>query len=147
MYVTPRWLFQSGGRRIHAFSLDVPLLNNNDGRGHAFHRTAKQRRNLEASIRVLANPRQCDLPTPLQDPVVLVVTRVIAKGRQAWDFDSIGRGSAKELIDSLVAVGWLVDDGPKYVSHVAWNQDSLTRPADEQTVVQIWSGDSYSEVR
>ena len=64
---------------------------------------------LEQSLRFLAEEGR---------KVGIVVTRVLGKGERLWDSDSVLRGSAKELIDSLVEDGYLVDDSPKYV---AWS--------------------------
>ena len=50
--------------------------------------------------------------------------RLLGKGQRLWDYDSIGRGSAKELLDAVVATGWFVDDGPQWITGCRYDQDA-----------------------
>ena len=118
------------GYLIHSATLPIELTNSNDGRGYSFHRTNKRRNSIEGTLRILGHQR-----TPFAFPVRLMITRILGKKQRLWDEDSILRGSAKELLDSLVAVGWLNDDGPEWVRKVIGNQE--IPPKRDQPMVRI----------
>lgn len=99
-------------------TLPIKLLNDNQGRSQHWSKAAKRKRDYTAMVRVLGGRR-----APFEVPVALTVTRVLGPRERLWDADSIGRGSAKELIDALVACGWLHDDGPKWVKSVEYRQE------------------------
>ncbi len=111
-------------------TLPIELTNGNDGRGHAFWRTNKRRADIELALQPYR--RQ-----PFACCVDITLTRVLGKGQRLWDADSVLRGNAKELIDSLVAVGWFVDDGPKWIRHVDGRQDATRRKDGPCTVIEI----------
>ena len=119
--------------------LPVELTNSNDGRGHAFWRTAKERRDLEL---ILADFRR---KTPYAHPVTVTVTRILGKGQRLWDSSSVLRGNWKEIEDTLVELGWFMDDGPKWIAHTAGFQDVTRRDAGPAVEVAIWSKNPSSE--
>lgn len=113
-------------------TLPIDLTNGNEGRSKHWAPTAKRRREYERIIR-LAYPNTKPIPTPVR----LTITRVLGKGQRRFDPDSLGRGNAKEIIDAIVAVGILPDDGPKHVTEVTYRQDDTRRkegPAVEVTI-------------
>lgn len=68
-----------------------------------------------------------DRKEPFSFPVNITVTRILGNGQRLWDSSSIGRGNWKEIEDALVAVGWFVDDGPKYIKRTTFEQDASQR--------------------
>lgn len=115
--------------------LPIELTNGNDGRTKHFWQAAARRKQYEATIRLLhARPK------PIPTPVTITVTRVLGKGQRLFDADSLGRGNAKELIDAIVAAGFLPDDGPRHVTEVTYRQDATRRgdgPSTEVTIEPI----------
>ena len=112
--------------------LPIELTNGNEGRSKHWAPAHKRRKEYELTIR-----SEYPHPKPVKTPVKLTVTRVLGKGQRRFDADSLGRGNAKEIIDALVAVGFLPDDGPKHVVEVDYRQDSVTRPEKPRTVVEF----------
>ena len=100
--------------------LPIELTNGNDGRGYAWQRSASRRKKLE---RILAPLRR----KPFEEPVVVRVTRILGKGQRLWDSSSVGRGNYKEIEDTLVALGWFHDDGPKWIKQTIFAQDDTRR--------------------
>ncbi len=135
-----RGLFDQG--RIMAQSEPVPILsatlpieltNGNDGRGSKWFSSAKLRKHYEATVGQFQYGR-----SPFRFIVRLEVTRILGKGQRLWDADSILRGSAKELIDSLVALGWFVDDSPKWIGAVVGYQDATQREIGPAVQVEVF---------
>ncbi len=114
-------------------SIKFELTNGNYGRQKNWYRPAKARKQIEAILRaegfVALNP--------FRDRVDLVITRHLGKGQRLWDSDSCGRGNAKELIDAIVACGWLHDDGPKWVRHCDYRQCDKDRPNGPYVTVEF----------
>jgi len=108
---------------LHSILLPLVLNNGNTGRSKRWFSSSNSRRNIETLIRATGNVRDRNIG-PFQFPVTLRITRILGKAQKAWDSDSIGRGNAKELIDSLVSCGWLVDDSPKYVTQTIYEQET-----------------------
>ena len=107
---------------LHEAILPVELTNGNDGRGGRWFKSSTRRKALERDLRFLGQSRK-----PFQCLVDVQITRILGKGQRLWDADSIGRGSAKELIDALVALGWFHDDGPTHIRHCDYRQDATRR--------------------
>lgn len=103
-------------------ALPIDLDNGNEGRTKHYGRLAKLRTKYEELIRKMYGQE-----TPYPYPVRLTVTRVLGKGQRLWDFDSVLRGSYKELQDALVACGFFVDDSPAYITQVLGKQDANNR--------------------
>lgn len=103
---------------LAVMTFPLQLVNDNTGRTQHWSKADKRKRLYEGVIRVVGGKRK-----PFSSPVALRLTRILGPRERLWDADSIGRGSAKELIDSLVACGWLVDDGPKWVTSVEYRQE------------------------
>jgi hypothetical protein len=113
-------------------TLPIELTNGNDGRGSKWFRSSNVRKKLEATLRTLGLVRH-----PFDFPVRVTVTRVLGKGQRLWDASSVGRGNWKELEDAMVVCGWFHDDGPKWISHVAFFQDGSRRDVGPAVRVEI----------
>ena len=122
------------GKLLIAINLPhVDLKNDNNGQGHGWKRTAQRRESIESEIRAAGHVR-----APFEFKVRLVVMRVLGKRQKLWDDDSVLRGSAKQLIDSLVACGWFVDDKPKWlkVDQTQWVPQIRENPS---VTIQVFS--------
>lgn len=97
--------------------MDIELTNGNDGQGHAWYRTKDEVKAITKSLIALKYQFR-----PLEFPVKLRITRLIGKGKQYWDPSSILSGNVKQLIDSMVACNWFVDDSRKWVTAVIPHQ-------------------------
>jgi hypothetical protein len=125
--------------------LPFELTNSNNGRGHHWGGSAKIRKQFEETLRKLRMVR-----TPFLFPVKVHVVRVLGKGQREWDYDSIGRGNAKEIFDALVACGWFSDDSPRFITGVSYDQDISQRskgPFVEVTITQdgVFEGEEQKE--
>jgi hypothetical protein len=101
--------------------LEFKLTNGNDGRGNAFWKSAKFRKDCEQYLRMNALDRE-----PFEVPVVVHVTRMFSGRERLWDSSSIGRGNWKEIEDALVAVGWFHDDCHKWIRRTVFDQRKYT---------------------
>ena len=110
------------------------MTNGNDGRGSKWFSSAKLRNDIEGTLRTLGHARR----VPFDHPVKLRFTRVLGARQSLWDADSWQRGNLKEIVDSLVALNWLKDDGPDYVTEVTFCQHRQTpRPKHSTTIVEV----------
>ena len=128
------------GYLVHSATLPIELTNSNDGRGYSYHRTDKRRHTIEGTLRILGYQR-----APFAFPVRLVITRILGKRQKLWDEDSILRGSAKELLDSLVAVGWLHDDGHPWVTMSLGRQEIPAKRGAPMTRVDVFYNGEEAE--
>jgi len=128
------------GPHLFTMVLKEKLTNNNAGQGRGWHRSAKDRKTMDAKVSqsmiVTYNedgtmsyaPFSESLAgTQLSDLVVLIVTRVLGKGERKWDADSVLRGNSKQMLDAIVGSRLLADDNPKYVALVVGMQDDTRR--------------------
>jgi len=111
--------------------LPIKLTNNNDGRGHSWYRSSVERRKIGRAIGHMRRK-------PFGFRVDLRITRILGVKQLLWDADSIGRGNAKELVDTLVALGWFHDDGPKYIRHCDYRQDDSQRTNGPAVQVEVF---------
>ncbi len=63
----------------------------------------------------------------LSQRVGLIVERVLGKRQRLWDSDSVLRGNAKQLIDSITDYGILCDDSSKHVGWTLGIQDDTCK--------------------
>jgi hypothetical protein len=101
--------------------LEFKLTNGNDGRGNAFWKSAKFRKECEQYLRANQLQRK-----PFEVPVIVHVTRMFSGRERLWDSSSIGRGNWKEIEDALVAVGWFHDDCPTWIQKTVFDQRKYT---------------------
>lgn len=119
-------------KELLCVSLPIELTNGNEGRKKSWYRPADRRRSYEKTIRYMGHER-----TPFEVPVVVLVTRVLGRGQQFWDPDSILRGNSKELIDALVACGWFEDDSLEFIKEVRGIQDASQRGNGPSVIVSV----------
>ncbi len=119
-------MIQQQLKPLARLELEIELTNGNDGRNKRWFKADKIRKRFEELFRA-----KNLVVKPFAFPVVLQITRLLGKGQRLWDFDSCGRGNSKELIDSMVACGWFVDDSPKWVAGCLFDQvkDGREKPA------------------
>ena len=118
---------------LHRVELPIELTNGNDGRGNRWFKPAGIRKKIEAVLRLTGQVRG----KPFQRGVLLRITRVLGVRQQLWDSDSIGRGNSKELVDSLVAVGWFEDDGPKHIRETQFAQYVPDKRGKPSVIVEV----------
>ncbi len=78
---------------------------------------------------------------PFKFPVKLTLTRILGPNQRLWDADSVLRGNAKQLVDSLVAVGWFHDDSMKYITQVIGAQDATQRENGPAVLIEVFKHD------
>jgi hypothetical protein len=118
---------------LRTIELPIELTNNNTGRTQHFGRSASQRKKYERIIRAKFGQQ-----VPFSSKVEIVVQRVLAARQRLWDQDSILRGNSKELIDAIVACGFLHDDKPEYVGMCIGDQDAETRLTIEGGFTRVY---------
>ena len=114
-------------------TIPMDLTNSNDGQGHAWQRTAKDRKKIAAHLEGLSLKRE-----PFEFPVRLVVTRILGPRQKQWDADSILRGSYKRLQDELVCQGWFHDDSTKYITACDGRQDATQRENGPAVKIEVY---------
>jgi hypothetical protein len=129
------------GTPLLAVELPIELTNGNDGRGSRWYRSDAVRKRLERLVRDLRLVR-----SPFRHEVRLEITRVLGARQRLWDADSVGRGNAKELVDSLVACGWFADDGPKWITACDYRQDNTRRADGPCVVVRVFAVPQQHEI-
>jgi hypothetical protein len=113
----------------------IELTNGNDGRQKNWYKPAQTRQRI---ARTLFDERR----TPFDHPVKIRITRILGANQRLWDADSVGRGNAKELIDSLVELGWFHDDGPRWITHCDYRQDAQSRASGPAVMIEVWDASS-----
>lgn len=113
-----------GYEKEYRIVVDKELKNSNNGQSKHWSASHKERK---AWVNALANAHvvskngtefhlddylACGAPDGKQG---LVITRWLGKGQRLWDADSVLRGNAKQLVDSLIEAGVARDDSPKYI--------------------------------
>jgi len=115
--------------------LPIVLDNKNNWKSRRWQQ-AKDRKQFEEILRLGRHER-----TPFDFLVRIHITRILGKGQRFWDADSVLRGNSKELIDSLVALGWFHDDGKKYIDQVTASQDATQRNEGPAVLIEVWRAD------
>ncbi len=121
---------------LHEATFAIELTNGNDGRGSKWFSSSKLRQQYERLLRLHGHER-----TAFDIPVMVRITRVLGKRQQLWDADSGLRGNAKEIMDSLVVLGWFTDDGPKFITEVQFRQRVPKERASPQTIVEVFESE------
>ena len=117
-------------------TIKLNLTNGNDGQGRAWYKSAATRKAIEQQLKVQDLKRD-----PFEFPVKLTLTRILGPNQRLWDADSVLRGNAKQLIDSLVAVGWFHDDSMKYITQVIGAQDATQRENGPAVLIEVFKHD------
>lgn len=137
----------TGWKRVADLRVPKELVNKNAGQTSHWSSSHKHREGFRnAVLRGTAEPAETGEPEPLdkwlQDfqakgKVGIVVRRLMGPRQSQWDPDSVLRGNAKQLIDTLVEYGLVEDDGPKHVAWVIGTQDD-GRHEKASTIVEVW---------
>lgn len=114
-------------------TIKLNLTNGNDGQGRAWYKTASTRKAIEQQLRVQKLERN-----PFEFPVKLKLTRLLGPRQKLFDADNVLRGNSKQLIDSLVAVGWFHDDSMKYITQVTGAQDATQRENGPAVLIEVF---------
>jgi hypothetical protein len=121
------------GRPVLWVTLPIELTNKNDGQGHSWHRTAKDRLDYETCLKALGHVRK-----PFKTKMNMRITRILGRGQRLWDQSSVLRGSAKQLEDALVSCGWFVDDSPEWIGLVIGDQEVPTKRGRPQVKIEVF---------
>ena len=128
--------------------IDGDMKNGNNGQTKHWSTSAKERKSWVKSVSnswvrsingteyAFEDYFQCSAPDGLQG---LLLTRHIGKGQRFWDPDSVLRGNAKQLIDTLVEFGVMRDDSVKYLKFVIGVQCDSNREAGPYTSVEVFA--------
>jgi hypothetical protein len=111
--------------------LPVEMINRNDGQGHSQWRTVKDKKQIGLALSNLKRK-------PFEHRVDITLTRILGKGQRLFDPDSIGRGNAKQIIDTLTDLGWWYDDSSKYIRHCDYRQDDSQRENGPSVLIEAW---------
>jgi hypothetical protein len=122
------------------------LNNGNQGRSKHWSSAHRERQSwrkaLDTAIVIPANGAELAFYDHVESPPShkqgLVVRRVLGTRQRYWDADSVLRGSAKELIDSLVESGVAYDDNIQHITWVLGDQDADRRTIGPFTEVEVW---------
>ena len=112
----------------------IKLLNGNNGQTKHWSTANKFRKQYESEILAMGTYRK-----PFDVRVRIRITRILGKGERMWDEDSIGRGSAKQFIDAMVACGFFHDDGPKWIAGVEYRQSDGSRANGPCIILDVFS--------
>ena len=130
----------------HTIVIDKELKNGNNGQSKHWSSSHKERtqwtRSLHSAHVETLNGTEFDFHAYHEcvspdSKIGIVITRVLGKGQRKWDADSVLRGNAKQLIDSLVEAGVARDDSPKYVEFALGLQDDSKRSSLESGYVRV----------
>jgi hypothetical protein len=121
---------------IHSQTLPVALTNGNDGRGRAWYASANNRKKLASMLFPFRRK-------PFGHPVGIRITRILGKREQLWDADSVGRGNAKELVDTLTELGWWSDDGPPFITYCDYRQDKSQRENGPCVKIEVFDDSPF----
>jgi len=124
--------------KLYEVTIPYVLKNHNAGQQRAWQIAAAERKRCEKQLRDAGHIRK-----PMKRPISLEIVRNLGPKQRFWDNDSILRGTAKQLIDSLVACGWFNDDSPAYLQQVVGRQQILLDDKEKRlppsTTIVMWS--------
>jgi hypothetical protein len=121
------------GKLILSVVLPMELTNGNNGQGHSWHRSAKDRKDYEPCLKSLGHIRK-----PFKTKMNMRITRILGTRQHLWDQSSVLRGSAKQLEDALVSCGWFVDDSPEWIGLVIGDQEVPTKRGKPQVKIEVF---------
>lgn len=124
------------------------LANGNTGQTKHWSSSHKERKEWMRAIRdadvedadgwVAPPCEYVDQYGTLDIPVGIEIQRCLGPRERHWDADSVLRGNAKQLIDSLVELQFIHDDSVKYLPWAIGTQ-SEARHSVSHVVVKFWS--------
>jgi len=118
---TKHWSSSHSERKKWMKALDTAEVETANGDVFGFH---------EFATHVLSGK-------PVAQKVGIEVHRVLGPRERHWDADSVLRGSAKQLVDSLVESNYLTDDN---IKHILWalGTQSVERSAESHVLVRFF---------
>lgn len=100
-------------RRTEVLTMVLPIQLKSKNERDKLHFRARHALRIDyQNIVSLKHPRKSPTPTYKQ---LVTVTRIMGPRERDWDINNGYAGSMTELLDSLVHLGWLVDDSPRYL--------------------------------
>lgn len=120
--------------------LPFELTNGNSGQSKHWAQAHRQRKRFREALGLILRRR-----VPFNSPVILEITRKLGPGQRMWDEDSIGRGNAKQLIDTLVSRGWFHDDSAKWICRCDYRQDATDREHGPAIRVRVLTPEDGAE--
>ena len=141
---TPPELLEDQGCLLRV-RLAIRLDNKNDGRSGTYHASNKFRKECELQLKAwdLAWPGALNYQpqivgkTMFTAPVTVRVLRVLGPRQKLWDQSSGLRGNWKEIEDSLVKIGWFVDDSPAWIRRCDFDQIADDREHGPSIIIEI----------
>jgi len=125
---------------LFTITLDKELKNGNEGRSKHWSSAHKEKKQWVAALQAADVETDTGMVIDshtfleevlggrsVQQKVGITFLRVLGKNQRLIDSDSIIRGNAKELLDSVVDFGILEDDNSKYVAWSLGLQDDSRR--------------------
>jgi len=122
--------------KMITLEIPIPLTNNNDGQSRHWSKANQHKQTFAKTLAIMRMKA-----TPPERKQRVTITRILGKGQSLWDADSVLRGNAKQLLDSLVDAGYFVDDSPKYITEVFGKQDATRREDGPAIRVEIEDAD------
>lgn len=113
--------------------LPIELTNNNQHQSRHWSAAAKRREKYQQTMLAMG----LLLPEAPDYPQKVTITRILGRKQSFYDADSLGRGNSKEIIDTLTAMRWWKDDGPKWITQVDFRQDASRRSEGPATMVEV----------
>lgn len=111
--------------------LPVRISNRNEGQGRSWYATHNERKSLPKKLEKFKRK-------PFDKQVDVVVTRILGRRESKYDADAVLRGNVKQIMDSLVELGWFADDGPKYIRLVLGDQDDTRRHEGPAVEIRVY---------
>jgi hypothetical protein len=71
--------------------------------------------------------------------VVIEITRVLAAREREYDEDNLRYGSAKQIVDAFVRLGWARDDNPSAITVVYRQLKETPRPKTPLVTVDLYA--------
>jgi Holliday junction resolvase RusA-like endonuclease len=104
---------------LESITIDMELTSGNSGQQKHWYESHKQRRRIEDILKEIHRKRE----VPYMTKVALNIVRLYSGRQREWDCDNLLRGNSKQLIDSMVSVGFFLDDSTKYITQVVGSQE------------------------
>jgi len=83
--------------KMITLEIPIPLTNNNDGQSRHWSKANQHKQTFAKTLAIMRMKA-----TPPERKQRVTITRILGKGQSLWDADSVLRGNAKQLLDSLV---------------------------------------------
>jgi hypothetical protein len=112
------------------------LLSGQQLNGGHWHKRQKDRKIWFTEIAILFGSPPVGY-TPKK--VVIEITRVLAAREREYDEDNLRYGSAKQIVDAFVRLGWARDDNPSAITVVYRQLKETPRPKTPLVKVDLYA--------